>query len=290
LPASAVIIAAGGSCHPQTGSTGDGFRIAEELGHTIIKLRPGLVPLVAADQKLSRVWQGAKLREVRVTAFNCPAEKIDPDMIPDKDFGRGISSEKPRPPIIESRTGYAVIVHFGLSGPVIMDMSLAIIDALSNGPVSVSIDLLPQKDYDTLRTETQSVFDRFGQDTFRNIIRHFLPRMIVKPFVAMTGIPPDKSGSRITVEERAQILDWLKSLRFDIKGAHSMATAMVTAGGVSLKEISPLTMASRLVEGLYFCGEVMDLDAGTGGYNLQAAFSTGYAAGESAAFFIRGLR
>jgi predicted flavoprotein YhiN len=290
LPASAVIMATGGSCHPLTGSTGDGFRMAEELGHTVIKLRPGLVPLVTTNSGLNREWRGARLRNVRVTAFSCPSEKIDPGLIPDRDIGRGISSENPRTPIIESRTGYAIIVHFGLSGPVIMDMSLAIVDALNSGPVSVNIDLQPQKNCDTLRSELQSIFDRLSHDTYRNIIRHFLSRMLVKPFVAMTGIPADKLGSQITTEERVQILNRLKSLRFDIQGAHSMSTAMVTAGGISLKEINPGTMVSRLVEGLYFCGEIMDLDAGTGGYNLQAAFSTGYVAGENAAFFVRGER
>ena len=122
--------------------------------------------------------------------------------------------------------------------------------------------------------------------TYQNIIKDILPQNLVEPFVCMTGVPPDKLGNQIVSEERERLLNVLKSLRFDIKDAYSMATAMVTAGGISLKEINPRTMASQLIEGLYFCGEVIDVDAGTGGFNLQAAFSTGYVAGESAVSFV----
>jgi len=283
LPASAVIIATGGSSHPQTGSTGDGFYIAATLGHTIVKLRPGLVPLVVTDIEQAKQMQGVSLRNVRATAFQCPTGKIDLSLIPRVDVGRGITGKRPKLPVIESRTGDAIITHFGLSGPIILEMSLAIVDALDNGPVSVSIDLVPGKDNDTLRTELQQTFDRHSKRTYQKIVKDFLPQKLVEPFVGMTGVPPNKPGNQITLEEREILLNLLKSLRFNIKGAYSMSTAMVTAGGISLKEINPRTMASQLVEGLYFCGEVMDVDAGTGGFNLQAAFSTGYIAGESAA-------
>ena len=286
LPASVVIIAAGGSSHPQTGSAGDGFNIAAALGHTIVRLRPGLVPLVATDIEQAKQMQGASLRNVRITAFQCPSGKIDLSLVPEVDVGRGIAGKRPKLPIIESRTGDAIIAHFGLSGPIILEMSLAIVDALENGPVSVSIDLVPDRDNDTLRTELQRAFDRHSKRTYQKIIKDFLPQKLVEPFVSMTGVPPDKLGNQITLEERESLLHLLKSLRFDIKGAYSTSTAMVTAGGISLKEINPRTMASQLVEGLYFCGEVMDVDAGTGGFNLQAAFSTGYVAGESAASFV----
>jgi predicted flavoprotein YhiN len=287
LPASAVIIATGGSSHPQTGSTGDGFLIAAELGHTIVRLRPGLVPLITKDVEQTRPLQVGNLQGVRVTAFQCESEKIDPSLIPDINVGRGIAGEFLKPPIIESRTGDAVIVHFGLSGPLIWEMSLSIIDALENGPVSVLIDLLPEINYATLRTELLSSFSRPGNLTLQNILKTLLPRKLVDPLIFMTGVPPDILANRLTVGECERLLNLIKSLRFDIKSAYSMSTAMVTAGGVSLKEIHPSTMASRLLEGLYFCGEIMDIDAGTGGYNLQAAFSTGYVAGESAASFIR---
>jgi predicted flavoprotein YhiN len=285
LPASAVIISTGGSSHPQTGSTGDGFNIAAALGHAIVRLRPGLVPLVVNNIEKAKQMQGASVRNARVTAFQSPAGKIDLSLVPGVDVGRGISSKQPKLPIIESRTGDAIITHFGLSGPVILEMSLAIVDALENGPVSVSIDLVPDRDKDTLRTELQQAFDRYSKRTCQNIIRDFLPQKLVETFVGMGGVPHDKLGNQIISQERENLLNLLKSLRFDIKGAYSMATAMVTAGGISLKEINPRTMASQLVEGLYFCGEVMDVDAGTGGFNLQAAFSTGYVAGESAVSF-----
>jgi len=203
-----------------------------------------------------------------------------------KDVGRGIAGKRPKVPIIESRTGDAIVTHFGLSGPVILEMSLAIVDAIENGPVSVSIDLMPDRDKDRLRTELQQDFNRHSKRTYQNIIKDFLPQKLVEPFVAVTGVPPNKLANQITFEERESLLNLLKSLRFDIKGAYSISTAMVTAGGVSLKEINPRTMASELVEGLYFCGEVVDLDAGTGGFNLQAAFSTGYLSGESAASYV----
>ncbi|MDO8443225.1 MAG: NAD(P)/FAD-dependent oxidoreductase [bacterium] len=286
LPASAVILAAGGLAHPETGSTGDGFPIAAALGHTIVRLRPGLAPLVVTDIEQARRMQGASLRNVRITAFQCPSGKIDLSLVPRVDVGRGIAGKRSKPPIIESRTGDAIITHFGLSGPIILEMSIAIVDALANGPVSVSIDLMPDRDAGALRTELQQAFDRHGKRTYRNIIKDFLPQKLVEPFVGMTGVPPDELGNQITLEARESLLNLLKSLRFDIKGAYSTSTAMVTAGGISLKEIDPRTMASRLVDGLFFCGEVIDVDAGTGGFNLQAAFSTGYVAGESAASFV----
>jgi predicted flavoprotein YhiN len=286
LPASAVIIAAGGSSHPQTGSTGDGFHMAAALGHTIVRLRPGLVPLVIAEIEQAKQMQGASLRNVRITAFQSASGKIDLSLVPRADVGRGLAGKHPKPPVIESRTGDAIITHFGLSGPVMLEMSLAIVDALDNSPVSVSIDLVSDRVRDTLRTEMQQAFERHSKRTYQNIIKDFLPQKLITPFVGITGVPPDKLGNQITLAERESLLNLIKSLRFDIKSAYSMATAMVTAGGVSLKEIDPRTMASRLAEGLYFCGEVMDLDAGTGGYNLQAAFSTGYVAGESAASLI----
>ncbi len=285
LPASAVIIATGGSSHPQTGSTGDGFRMAAALGHKIIKLRPGLVPLVVTNIEQAKQMQGASLRNVRATAFQSTSEEIDLSLIPRPDVGRGIAGKRTKLPIIESRTGDAIITHFGLSGPIILEMSLSIVDALENGPVSISIDLVPDKDVNVLRTELQQTFDSRSKRTYHKIIKDFLPQKLVEPFVCMTGVPPDKKGNQITLEEREILLNVLKSLRFDVKGVHSLSTAMVTAGGVSLKEINPRTMESLLVKGLYFCGEIMDIDAGTGGYNLQAAFSTGFVAGKSAASF-----
>ena len=176
-----------------------------------------------------------------------------------------------------------MFTHFGIGGPITLLMSLAIVDALEKGPVSVSIDLKPALDEKQLRQRLQRDFDRFGRRSYRHILEGLLPHKLIDPFVEMTSIPADRLGHQINAEERERLLRLLKSLRFNIRQPLPMASAMVTAGGVSLKEIDPRTMGSRLVEGLYFCGEVMDLDGDTGGYNLQAAFSTGYIAGEQAA-------
>lgn len=287
-PAAAVVLAAGGASYPGTGSTGDGYRMAAALGHTVVKLRPALVPLIVVETGLARSMQGVSLRNVRLTSYRCSADEIDRWAAPSRDSGRGIVSGRPRQPVIESRTGEMMMTHFGLGGPITLQMSLAIVDALENGPVSVSIDLKPALDEKELRDRLQRDFELHSKRSFRNILKGLLPQKLVDPFVEMTGIPPDKLGHQITSAERER-LHLLKSLCFNIKAPLSMAAAMVTAGGVSLKEIDPHTMASRLVQGLYFCGEVMDIDAETGGYNLQAAFSTGYLAGESAADFIKGL-
>jgi predicted flavoprotein YhiN len=285
-PSAAVILATGGASYPSTGSTGDGYRIAEAVGHTITRLRPALVPLIVQEVQLARSMQGVSLRNVRLTAYQCQANEIDHSLTPTRDIGRGTGHDKPRRPIVESRMGEMLMTHFGISGPITLQMSLAIVDALGKGPVSVSIDLQPDLSEKQLRQRLQQDFEPHGRQSYRRTLSKLLPRKMVDPFVEMTGIPPDKPVNQISAEERKQLVSLLKSLRFNIKGTLPLASAMVTAGGISLKEIDPRTMASRLVVGLYFCGEVVDLDADTGGYNLQAAFSTGYVAGEEAAAFV----
>jgi predicted Rossmann fold flavoprotein len=168
-------------------------------------------------------------------------------------------------------------------------MSLAVVDALAHGPVSISIDLRPQVTLESQRQFLQKVFDRLSKRTLRNILMELVPPRLIEPFIELSGVPADKLACQINAGERERLLMLIKSLRFNIQGPLSLASAMVTAGGVSLREIEPRTMASRLVKGLYFCGEVMDIDADTGGFNLQAAFSTGRLAGESAAAFVRGM-
>jgi len=283
LSAGAIVLATGGASYPETGSTGDGYRLAAALGHTITKLRPALVPLVVHEVQRAKSMQGVSLRNVRLTVYQCPADEINPSLTPTSDRGRGISGKQSPWPIIETRMGEMMITHFGIGGPITLLMSLAVVDALENGPVSASIDLKPALDEKQLRQRLQRDFGRYSRRSYRNILKGLLPQKMVDPLVEMTAIPPDKRGHEIDAEERERLLRLLKSLRFNIKGPLPIASAMVTAGGVSLKEIDPRSMASRLIEGLYFCGEVMDLDGDTGGYNLQAAFSTGYIAGEQAA-------
>ena len=287
--AAAVILATGGKTYPATGSTGDGYTMAATLGHTIIKLRPALVPLVVREITLAKSMQGVSLKNVRLTAFRCWADEIDPSVTPDYDTGRGTGKKHPHRPVIESRMGEMMITHFGIGGPITLLMSLAIVDALEHGPVSVSLDLKAALNREQLRQRLQRDFDRFSKKKYRSILKGLLPAKMVDSVVLLTGIPPDKQGHQINAVERERLLDHLKSLRFNIKQSLPLSSAIVTAGGVSLKEIDPRTMASRIIKGLYFCGEIMDVDADTGGYNLQAAFSTGHLAGEQAAVYVHSM-
>jgi len=271
--AKAVVLATGGASWPATGSTGDGYRMAEALGHTLVKLRPGLVPLIVEEATLANSMQGVSLKNVRLTAYRCQASEIN--LVRDKRN------------VIDSQMGEMMLTHFGIGGPIALQMSLAIVDALEKGPVSVSIDLKPALNIKQLQLRLQRDFDSLSKRSFQNILKELLPQKMIAPLVKLSGIPAEKPGNQINAIERDNLANLLKSLHFNIKGPLSLSAAMVTAGGVSLKEIDPQTMASKLVKGLYFCGEVMDIDADTGGFNLQAAFSTGYVAGESAISFIR---
>jgi predicted Rossmann fold flavoprotein len=272
-PAGAVILATGGASYPATGSTGDGYRIAKSLGHTIVKIRPALVPLIVHEIELAKTMQNVNLKNVGLTAYRCESAEID--------------SVKGNKAVIDSRIGEMHITHFGIGGPITMQMSLEIVDALETGPVSVAIDLKPALDTKQLQQRLQRDFDKFSKRALQNILKELLPQKLIHPVIKLSGIPFDKSGSKIKAEERDRLAGLLKSLRFNIKSPLPITTAMVTAGGISLKEIDPRTMASKSNKGLYFCGEVMDIDADTGGFNLQAAFSTGYVAGESAAAYVK---
>lgn len=282
LPADALILATGGASRPDTGSTGDGYTMAAALGHTIVPLRPALVPLIVEETALAGSMQGVSLRNVRLTAFQSRADEIDNEKAPTRDIGRGLPGRRPHPPVIESRQGEMMITHFGIGGPVTLLMSLSIVEALAAGPVSVAVDLKPALDRSQLRERLQRDFNQYGKQGYRRILAGLLPRKMIEPFIAMTGIPADKPAHQITAAERDTVAGFLKSLRFNIRAPLPMSSAIVTAGGVSLEEIDPRTMASRLIRGLYFCGELMDIDADTGGYNLQAAFSTGFLAAENA--------
>jgi predicted Rossmann fold flavoprotein len=273
FPAEAVVVAAGGASWPATGSNGDGYQMAKEIGHNIIKLRPGLVPLAVEEVELAKSMQGVSLENVRLTAYRGPANAID---VP------GASKK-----IIDTRLGDIMITHFGIGGPLTLLMSLEIVDALGKGPASIAIDLKPALNLDQLHLRLQRDFDTFNKRILKSLLKELLPQKMIEPIAKLSGIPGDKPGHQINAKERNGLAALLKSIRFNIKGPLPISAAMVTAGGVSLKEIDPQTMASRLVKGLYFCGEVMDIDADTGGFNLQAAFSTGYVAGESAAAFLR---
>ncbi len=281
--ADAVVLAAGGSSYPQTGSTGDGYKMAASLGHSIIRLRPALVPLVVEESGLARALQGISLKGARVTSFACRSGEIDIRAVPEVDAGRGLARQKLRPPLIESRRGDVLFTHFGLSGPAVLLMSLAVVDALETNPVSISIDLLPDTPEKQLVTIVERLFTQHGSRLVKNVLESFAPARIIAAALKNTGGIADKKASQVSLAERKALCRALKDVRFNIRGPRPLSQAMVTAGGVCLDEVDPRTMESRLVKGLYLCGEVLDLDADTGGFNLQAAFSTGYLAGESTA-------
>jgi predicted Rossmann fold flavoprotein len=272
IAAGTVILAVGGSSYPATGSTGDGYKIAESLGHTIVKLRPALVPLVVEEIELAKSMQGVSLKNVTLTAYRARSEDLD-----------HITGNKL---VIDTHLGEMMMTHFGIGGPITLLMSLKIVDALEKGPVCASVDLKPGLDLKQLQLRIQRDLDSFSKRSISNIMKELVPLKLIDPILKLSGIPPEKLGSQISSADRNHLASILKSIRFNIKSPLPMGTAMVTAGGISLKEIDPRTMQSKLIQGLYFCGEVIDINADTGGYNLQAAFSTGFVAGESAAEYV----
>ena len=255
--ADAVIIATGGCSYPVTGSTGDGYRLAERYGHRVIPVRPSLVPLVTSGRGAKRL-QGVSLQDITVTA---------------------ISGGK----TIDSRRGDMLFTHFGLSGPAVLNLSRAVVQALTpKQPVEVSIDLRPDQTPEQLDDELRQRFTAEGSRQLQTVLREMMPRKLVDFALGRTDLNGEQPSSQVSAADRRQLRDWMKDFRFTVIGDRSFDDAIVTAGGVDTKEIDPRTMASRKVKGLYFCGEVLDIDGETGGYNLQAAFSTGWLAGTSA--------
>ncbi|MBW2557599.1 MAG: NAD(P)/FAD-dependent oxidoreductase [Deltaproteobacteria bacterium] len=256
-PADAVIIATGGVSYPTTGSTGDGYRLAQSAGHSVVPLRPALIPLETGGDVAPRL-QGLSMRNVNVSVLVDGRKQ-------DEAFGE------------------MLFTHFGLSGPIILSLSGRVTDALNlGGRVTISIDLKPALDEHKLDERLLREFDAHGKRKFQTLLEDLLPGKLIPVCMELTGIPPDRRGHQITARERECLRAWLKDFRLEVTGTRPISEAVITAGGINTGEIDPRTMASRLVSGLYFAGEVMDIDADTGGYNLQAAFSTGWLAGRSA--------
>jgi hypothetical protein len=254
----AVTIATGGASYPATGSTGDGYRLAESVGHTIVPIRPALVPLETAGGIAERL-QGLSLRNAAVRLRIDGQQKAD-------------------------AFGEMLFTHFGVSGPMILYLSKLAVDALRAGQkVELSIDLKPALDKKTLDARLLRDIDAQGKKHFQNLLKDLLPSKLIPVCVDLVDIPAHKPAHQVTAEERTRLRKWLKDFRLQVIGHRDFAEAIVTAGGVALDEIDPRTMESRLVKGLYFAGEVLDIDANTGGFNLQAAFSTGWVAGRTAA-------
>ncbi len=253
----AVIVAAGGASYPGTGSTGDGYTLLAAVGHTITPPHPALVPLVVAEPFICRL-QGLSLRNVRATLL------LD---------GRPLRAE----------FGEMLFTRTGLSGPIILTMSKQAGESLGRGRVEVTIDLKPALSDEQLDARLLRDLDEFGRRGYERILAGLLPRLLIPVFVERSGIPAEKRGHQITAAERARVRQLLRGFRLTVTGTRPIAEAIVTAGGVHVDELDPRTLQSRLIGGLYCCGEVVDVDADTGGYNLQAAFSTGYLAGDAAA-------
>ncbi len=254
----AVILATGGVSYPVTGSTGDGYRMAEALGHTVTPRIPSLVGLTS-DDAICRETMGLALKNVALS----------------------IIDTKKKNKIIYQDFGEMLFCHFGLSGPLILSAS-AHLRPMESGRYLAFIDLKPALDLQTLDKRLLADFEKQKNRNFSNVFDELLPSKLREPFLKLSGIPADKKIHSVTAEERRHIANLMKHLPVSITGFRPIAEAIVTSGGISVKEIEPHTMRSKKCPNLYFAGEVMDLDAYTGGFNLQIAFCTAYAAAEAA--------
>jgi len=262
IPVSRIIVATGGVSYGFTGSTGDGLRIAERAGHRITALQPGLVPF-ETKQRFPKRLQGLALKNIRLTVY---------------------TGNKPR----RSEIGEALFTHFGISGPLIITFSKDICEWLGEKRVvRICIDCKPALSERTLDARFLREFTDAPNKAVKKILALMMPQRMVDVFVELARVDPHKKANQIKKDERRRMVSLLKGLWLDITRPRPIKEAMVTRGGISLKDINPRTMESKRVEGLYFAGEMIDVDADTGGFNLQAAFSTGYLAGESAARFER---
>lgn len=253
-----LILATGGTTYKFTGSTGEGIEIARRLGHKIVPIRPGLVGLKTKDAFVKSL-EGLTLKNIRLKFTDGKKRLI-------------------------SEIGELMFTDTGISGPLVLTLSGAVIDWLAQAKcVTCEIDLKPGLTKEQLEARFLREFASNPKKTIKNTFKELLPQSLIKIFLEKADLSPEKIVSQIAQVERARLVSLLKAFSLDIIGSRPLEDAMVSRGGVSLKDINPRTMESRKVRGLYFCGEMIDVDADTGGFNLQAAFSTGYLAGESAA-------
>lgn len=256
------IIATGGKSYPKTGSSGDGYMYAKKLGHKIVDLKPGLVPLRSNDS-ICKLLQGLSLKNVTLSLKYKGGKEIY------KEFGEMIFS------------------HFGITGPIVLSASSKLnrvenVDNLmQNSDIIASIDLKPALDDDTLDKRICRDFEKYTNKEFKNSLDDLLPKKLIPVIIELSGIDENKKVNQITKEERKRLVKLLKNLQITITGFMPFDIAVITSGGVDVKDINPKTMESKIVKGIYFAGEILDVDAYTGGFNLQIAFSTGYAAGKN---------
>lgn len=261
-----IILATGGKSYPLTGSTGDGYIFASKLGHTIQPIKPSLVPLEMYNKAEAIKMQGLSLRNVKIKI----AEQLQENQYKEiyEDFGE------------------MLFTHFGISGPTILSGSAHLVrypnieELLESRKIKLYIDLKPALTEEQLDDRILRDFKEAKNKQFKNSLDNLLPQKMIDYIIEKSQIPEDKKVNEITKEERKRLLNLLKKLEFTIKGFRPVEEAIITSGGISIKEINPKTMESKLIKGLYFAGEVIDVDAYTGGFNLQIAYSTGYTAGQ----------
>ncbi len=257
IKAKSLIIATGGLSYPLTGSNGDGFKFAESLGHKITELMPSLIPLLVKEEEVKEL-QGLTLRNVKLFV-------------------------KSNNEIIFEDFGEMVFTHFGLSGPLILSASDCVVREINNGKkIKIIIDLKPNLDYKDLNERLLNDFKLFSNKQFKNSLNNLLPKKMIEFIIKLSDIPERKTVNLITKEERKKLAFILKNISFQVVGPRPISEAIITSGGVTIDEINPKTMESKVLKGLYFAGEVIDVHGLTGGYNLQIAFSTGYTAGYNA--------
>ncbi len=254
--ASHIILATGGNSYPATGSNGEGYELAKQLGHKIETVRPALVPL-ETDGNVAQQLQGLNLRNVKAVVW-----------VNDKKAGEDF--------------GEMIFTHFGLSGPIILTLSRIVVAELhKKSKVEITIDLKPALDEQKLDNRLIRDLNEHGKKKVVNIFKNWLPSSMIPVFIELLELNPDKECHQVSSKERKKIRNLMKNLRFKINNHRSFKEAIITSGGIPTNEISPKTMESKLIKGLYFAGEMIDLDAETGGYNLQIAYSTGWLAGNS---------
>ena len=259
-----VILATGGKSYPLTGSTGDGYELVRKLGHTVTKIRPSLVPLEAFEQNMGKDLEGWSLRNVNIEWKNKENNKI-----------------------IYQDFGEMLFTHFGVSGPTILSGSAHLVryknidELLKNKKIVLNIDFKPALSEEKLDERILRDFAEFKNKQFKNSLDKLLPQKLIPVIIERSGINPNKKVNEINKKERHRLVNLLKNFEVTIRGFRPIDEAIVTSGGINIKEINPKTMESKLVDGLYFAGEIIDVDAYTGGFNLQIAYSTGYTAGNN---------
>lgn len=255
VPGDAVIVATGGISYPSTGSTGDGYRFAETMGHTVTDCIPSLVPFNVREAFVKEL-QGLSLKNVEISIFNGKKELY-------REFGE------------------MLFTHFGVSGPLILTASSRVGRLASKQELKLTLDLKPALSMEQLDQRVLRDFDANPNKSFKNVAGSLFPAKLTPVMIALSGIEPDRKVNGISREERQRFVWLIKHLEMTVTGLRGWNEAIITKGGVSVKEVNPSTMESRRISGLYFAGEVLDLDAVTGGFNLQIAWSTAYAAGNA---------